>query len=99
MNVRMKRLRRFYMMCVQGTLYDTAFTYYTNNETSGTVSTDYYYGTKETVNVSPNLGGGTVTEISPTTFCLGELKIDNIDKPDTRTTITEIIFPEGIEKI
>lgn len=98
MNERMKRLRRFYMMCSTSS-EDTQFTYYTNNETDGTVSTDYYYGTNTKINVAKSLGGGTVTEISPTTFCLGELKVDDIDKPDTRTTITDIIFPEGIEKI
>lgn len=95
MNVRMKRLKRFY--CSIPTKIEPQFTYYSNG--SGTVATEFYYGTKSSVTVPATQDGFSVTEVGNTTFSLGALKLEDFEKPDNGSNITSITFSEGIEKI
>lgn len=97
MNVRMKRLKRFYLSIP--TAVAPEFTYYANSATSNTVTTEYYYGTKAIVKVPSSLDGFPVTEIGSTTFSTGAFKTDVLDKPDNTQDITSVNISEGITKI
>ena len=95
MNLRMKRLKKFYLSIPSKQEYD--FTYYSlNNED---IATEFYYGSKGSVVVPNVLEGFNVKEVGNMTFSMGELKIEDFEKPDNRNNITNIVFKDGIEKI
>lgn len=97
MNLRMKRLKRFYLSIPTATAAE--FTYYFNSDENNTITTDYYYGTNENVKVPSKIDGFTVTEVGPYTFSLGSLKTEEMEKPDNAQDITSIVFSNGITKI
>ena len=94
MNERMKRLRRFYSSIP--TKVEPEFTYTLSNNKA---TTEFYYGTKTNVTVPATLNGYIVEGIGNSTFSIGALKLEDLDKPDNRNTIANIVFKDGIEKI
>lgn len=95
MNVRMTRLKKFYCSISTANV-EHEFTYTLSNNKA---TTEFYYGTNSNVIVPATLDGYTVEGVGNTTFSLGALKLENLDKPDNRNTITDIVFSNGIEKI
>lgn len=96
MNNRMKLLKRYYCSIPTNTEPEPEFTYTVSNNEA---TTEFYYGTKTSVTVPNTLGGYPVKEVGNTTFSLGALKVEDLEKPDTTQTITSITFSNGIEKI
>ena len=94
MNERMKRLRKFYGSIP--TKVESEFTYTLSNNKA---TTEFYYGTKTNVTVPVTLDGYAVEGIGNLTFSIGVLKLEDLDKPDNRNTITNIVFKDGIERI
>ena len=95
MNNRMKRLKKFYLSYA----VDSApqFTYYMLS--GNNAATEFYYGNKSSIVVPNSIDGHDIKEVGNTTFSLGELKLEDFEKPDVRDRITNITFSEGIEKI
>lgn len=94
MNVRMTRLKRFY--CSIPTKVEPEFTYTLSNNKA---TTEFYYGKKSNVTVPATLDGYVVEGVGSSTFSIGALKLEDLNKPDNRNTITNIVFADGIEKI
>ena len=94
MNNRMTLLQRYYGSIPTKT--EPEFTYTVSNNEA---TTEFYYGNKASVTVPDTLDGYPVKEVGNTTFSLGALKLEDLEKPDTTQTITSITFSNGIEKI
>ena len=104
MNIRMSRMRRFFLQGVSSsptppTPTSDEFTYYFNDTTNNTITTEFYMSQNSSVTVPATIDGYSVTEIGSTTFCLGALNVDGVEKPDNKSGITSVTISSGIIKI
>ena len=84
MNTRMFNIRKFFMSTLQQT--DAPYLWYFNNAAETQVTTEYYYGTSQTVKIPLILESHDVTEVGATTFCMN-------------TNITSAEIPYGIDAV
>lgn len=84
MNPRSKNMKKFYMLL--HALDKKAFTYYTNDETTGNITTLSYISNKPDVVVPTSIDGFDLDVIGIHTF-MGNTNITSVSIPNTITSI------------